>query len=383
MTFNFYTDKDMKKVRITQKLIDWVISLADACDALNCVERTIYRYKATFLAEWPPWFIHGLKGKESNHNPNSSKFASIDPIIIQNKFAWFGPTLLSEKLEEIYWITINKESLRQKMIKKWLRVPDKRKIIIARQKRDRRPIYGMLIQFDWSYHDWLENWKKWCLLVAIDDATSTVIDAMFTKWESLDDVFEFWKIYFKKHGKPQAIYIDCHASYKVNHPQDQFDNEMKTRFQRAMETLGIVVIYSKQPEGKWRVERGFGTHQDRLIKEMRLAEIHTYEDANKFLHSYYLKKHNSKFSVPAKEMWDSHTKVTKQELDNMEWFFAKNTDRTMRRDCTVCYRNTTYQILKNQSLYWNYRLTVKESMYWNIKIFSGTKSLLFKLLPWR
>lgn len=116
---------------------------------------------------------------------------------------------------------------------------------------------------------------------------------------------------------------------------------------------------------------------------MRLAEIRIYEDANKFLHNYYLKKHNIKFSVPAKDIWDSHTKITKQELDNMEWFFAKNTDRTMRRDCTIRYKNTTYQILKNQSLYWNYRLTVKESMYWNIKIFSGTKSLLFKLLPWR
>lgn len=136
------------------------------------------------------------------------------------------------------------------MIKKWLRVPNKRKIIIARQKRDRRPLYGMLVQFNGSYHDWLENWEKWCLLVAIDDATSPVIDAKFTKWESLDDVFNFWKDYFKKYSKPQAIYIDCYWSYKGNYPQDQFDYEIKTRFQRAMETPGVVVIYSKHPEGK-------------------------------------------------------------------------------------------------------------------------------------
>lgn len=383
MTFNYFTDKDMKKIRITQKFIDKVITLHDACAALNCVERTIYRYKATFLAEWPPWFIHWLRWKVSNNNTNTSKFASIIPIISAPKFTWFWPTLLSEKLEEIYNIIINKESLRQKMIKQWLRVADKRRIVIARQKRERRPIYGMLIQFDWSYHDWLENGGKWCLLCAIDDATSNVVDAMFAKWESLEDIYLFRKEYFRKYGKPQAIYVDCHASYKVNSPQDQFDYEMKTRFQRAMEMLGIVVIYSKQPEGKWRVERWFWTHQDRLIKEMRLAEIHTYEEANKFLHQYYIPKHNRKFSVPAKEIGNSHIKITKEELANMEWLFAKNTDRTMRRDWTICYRKTIYQILKDQALSGNYVLTVKESMYWNIKIFSGTKPLLFKAIVGR
>ena len=378
MTFT-YTDKEMKKIRIIQKLIDWVISIENACDALNCSERTIYRYKDTFLNEWPPWFIHGLKDKPSNHNPNTSKFASIFSIISAPKFKDFWPTLLSEKLEEIYGIVVNKESLRQRMIKQGLWVPEKRKITILRQKRERRPWYGMLIQMDWSYHDRLENWEKRCLLCAVDDATSYVVESIFAKWESLEDIFEFWKEYLKKHGKPQAIYLDSHATYKVNHPKDQFDKDMKTRFQRAMENLGIIVIYSKQPEGKWRVERGFWTHQDRLIKEMRLAKIKDYNEANKFLKDYYIKKHNSKFSVAAKEIWNYHTKIIKEELVDLEWVFAKNTDRKLRRDGTVTYMNTTYQILKNQKTSW-YTLTVKESMYGHIKIFSWTNELQFTKL---
>lgn len=378
MTFT-YTDKEMKKIRIIQKLIDWVISIENACDALNCSERTIYRYKDTFLNEWPPWFIHGLKDKPSNHNPNTSKFASIFSIISAPKFKDFWPTLLSEKLEEIYGIVVNKESLRQRMIKQGLWVPERRKITILRQKRERRPWYGMLIQMDWSYHDRLENWEKRCLLCAVDDATSYVVESIFAKWESLEDIFEFWKEYLKKHGKPQAIYLDSHATYKVNHPKDQFDKDMKTRFQRAMENLGIIVIYSKQPEGKWRVERGFWTHQDRLIKEMRLAKIKDYNEANKFLKDYYIKKHNSKFSVAAKEIWNYHTKIIKEELVDLEWVFAKNTDRKLRRDGTVTYMNTTYQILKNQKTSW-YTLTVKESMYGHIKIFSWTNELQFTKL---
>lgn len=378
MTFT-YTDKDMKKIRIIEKFINWVITIEQAMWALNCSDRTIYRYQETLIKEGPPWFIHWLRWKASNHNPNTSKYSSIIPIISKSIFKDFWPTLLSEKLEEIYWYTINKESLRQVMIKQWLRIPQKRKIKIKRQKRERRPWYGMLIQMDWSYHDRLENWEKKCLLCAVDDATSKITFAEFSDWEWIKDIFEFWKKYLEINWKPQAIYLDSHSTYKVNHPKDQFDNEMKTRFQRAMEMLGIIVIYSKEPEGKWRVERGFLTHQDRLIKEMRLVGIKKYNQANKFLKDYYIKKNNSKFTVSAKDTWNYHTKITKKELIELEWLFAKNTNRTLRRDGTITYMNTIYQILKDQQLFW-YKLTVKESIYGHIRIFSWTHELQFTKL---
>jgi hypothetical protein len=113
-------------------------------------------------------------------------------------------------------------------------------------------------------------------------------------------VYEFWNEYFEKYGKPEIIYVDCHATYKVNHPQDQWDKKMQTRFQRGMERLGILVIYSKIPQGKGRVERGNRTHQDRLIKKMRVRGIKTYEQANQYLDEY-LEGHNRKFCVEAKE----------------------------------------------------------------------------------
>lgn len=381
MTFN-YNDKEMNKIRITQKIIDWVISVEQASKALNCSQRTIYRYKATFLWEWPPWFIHWLKGKFSNHNPNTSKFASILKIISKPKFRDFGPTLLAEKLDEIYGITINKESLRQRMIKEWLWLPNKRKIRISRQKRERRPWYGMLVQMDGSYHDWLETgWTK-CLLCAVDDSTSSLIEARFADGEWLKDVYEFWKDYINKHGKPEAIYLDSHSTYKVNHPKDQFDEEMKTRFQRAMGKLGIVVIYSKAPEWKWRVERWFGIHQDRLVKEMRLANIKDYDEANRFLKEYYVPKHNRKFSIKSKKWWDYHKKLAIEELSNLEWLFAKEEDRKLKRDWTISYMNTKYQIQRWQRLDW-YKLIIKESMYWKIRIFSWNKELEYKKLFWR
>jgi hypothetical protein len=382
MTFT-YNEREMRKIRIIQKFIDWVITLQDTCDVLGRCERTIYRYKETFLSEWPPWLVHGLKNRPWNHNPNTSKYNSIIPIITKPKFAWFWPTLLAEKLEEVYNITINHESLRQIMIKQWLWLASKRKMIIARQKRERRPWYGMLIQFDWSYHDWIENWEMKCLLVAIDDATSKVVFARFVDWESLKDIYEFWKEYMKRFGKPKSVYLDRHASYKVNHPNDQFDYEIKTRFQRAMESLWISIIYSKEPEGKWRVERWFWTHQDRLVKEMRFVDILCYDDANDFLEKYYIQKHNNKFSVIAKETWDFHTELTDEEFIELEWIFAKVTNRTLRRDGTIAYMNKTYQILRNQTLLSWYTITVKESIYGHIRLFTWTKELLFTETKYR
>ena len=367
----------MKKIRLLQKFVDKKVSISDLCLALWCSERTVYRYKSILESEWPSWFIHGLKWKQSNHNPNTSKFSSIDAIIRKPKFAWFWPTLLAEKLEEIYLITINKESLRQRMVKQWLRVPKKREVIVKRQKRERRPRYWMLVQFDWSYHDWLENWQIKCLLCAIDDATSWDVYAKFADGESFIEVFEFRKEYFMKFWKPEAIYIDCHASYKVNHPSDQFDREMKTRFQRGMESLWVILIYSKQPEWKGRVERWFGTHQDRLVKEMRLHEVRHYDEANDFLEQYYLPKHNSKFSVLPKEEWNNHKKLTKKELDELEWTLAKVSERTVKRDWTICYMNSKYQLPKWQILQQWRKITIKESVYWKIKMFSWFQEIEF------
>lgn len=262
------------------------------------------------------------------------------------------------------------------MIKRGLWVAQKHKVVVARQKRERRARLWMLIQFDWSYHDWLENWQTKCLLCAIDDATNWVY-AKFTDGESFTDVFWFRSEYFKKFWKPEAIYIDCHASYKVNHPSDQFDREMKTRFQRGMESLGVIVIYSKQPEWKWRVERWFGTHQDRLIKEMRLSDVRHYDDANDFLEQYYLPKHNLKFSVLPRESWNYHKRIAKKEIDYLEWAFAKVSTRTVMRDWTFHYMNVKYQLPKWQILQWSRKITVKESVFGKIGIFSWSQELKY------
>lgn len=232
-----------------------------------------------------------------------------------------------------------------------------------------------MVQFDWSYHLRLENWIIYCLLLAIDDATWEILKMYLTSWESLAEIEAFWKEYFEEFGKPEIIYLDCHATYKVNHEQDQFDKEMLTRFQIAMQKLWIQIIYSKTPEGKWRVERCFQTLQDRLIKKFRINNINTLEEANLYIKHTYIPEHNQKFWKIPKEKWNAHIESTEEEKHNFYWYFAKETNRKLKKDGTIQYNKVIYQLEKRQNLYNWTTITVKENSLWEIDIYSWKNSL--------
>lgn len=380
MTFlQTYSDKQMDKIRIVQQLLDRKVTIKQVMERLSCSNRTVYRYKRILEFEWPPWFIHWLKGRPTNNRNQKKKLDYLKEKAQKKIYEWFWPTFLAEKLSEEYGHEINHETLRLAMIRRWLWLPNKRKIIITRSCRERWPMYWMLVQFDWSYHDWFEDWISICLLCAIDDATSSVIHMRFWMWEWLDDIADFWKWYMIKYWKPWAIYIDCHATYKVNHPNDQFTYEMKTRFQKAVSKLWTQLIYAKSPQWKWRVERWFGTHQDRLVKELRLAWIKNIEDANKFLDEYYIPKHNKKFAVKAKDQWDGHIKLTQEETENFDLLFAKETERTVKQDWTIHYNNIVYQLPKWTLLKRWRKIIVKETILWVISMYSWDRKLSFTI----
>lgn len=344
MAFTSYGSRDMQKVRIIQRVSDKVIPVAQAAQTLCCSERTIYRYLDTFRTEWPPWFLHGLKGKPSNHSPDTCKHASIRKIIRHHKERYKGwwPTFLAEKLYEIYNITINPESLRQIMIHEGLRQAHQRPYRIKRSMRERKAGYGMMVQFDWCYHDWLGTGEIGCMLCGIDDATGKVVHATFAKSERLQDVYDYRSEYMQYHGKPDIIYVDRHASYKKHHREDHFDEATKTCFELGMQRLWVTVLFAYSPEAKGRVERGFRTHQDRLVKELALAGIKTYEEATVFLRDTYLPKHNTKFSKQPQNEWNYHKPLLDREKDMLDRYFVKEEVRKIWKDATIRLQNKKY-----------------------------------------
>lgn len=371
----YFTEKAMNKVVTVQKIIDGKLWIEEGKKYLKCSERTIYRYIKRYREEWPPWLEHGLIGRKSN-NRNRKKRMWIERYCKKKCYQWFWPTLMSEKLEEYLGYRIPVESLRRRMIERWLWVQRKPREI-KRRPRERKGKYGMMIQFDGSYHDRLENGKERCLLLWIDDATGKVMHVSFAPWETIKDVIEYWKSYFKMYGKPWCIYLDRHASYKVNHRKDQFDHSTLTRFQTAMWKLWVHIIYARSAQGKWRVERMFKTMQDRGIKELRLAGIKDYEKAIEYLREKIIPEFNRKFWVIAKEKGDIHQKLSKEEKKEIDWYFAKKSERKINKVWVVSYDWKKYILERGQSLEWHRWVDIYETHKGLIRITQDKKDLSY------
>lgn len=371
----FYTENDMAKVSTIEKYLSGVIEISDVLNRFKCHERTAYRKIKNYKEKWPSWILHWLKWKRSNNKWD--KLWNLEYYANLKKYKDFGPTLFAEEMEKVFEIKIHPETIRRKMIEWWRWLVKPRKVVIERTKRTRRSSYGIMVQFDWSYHDRLETWEVRCMLIAVDDATSKIIEAKFAKNERLIDIIEFWQNYFNKHGKPASIYLDRHSSYKVNHPQDQFDEEMLTRFQRAMIYLWVEIIYAKSAQWKGRVERKFWVLQDRWIKMFRLANIKDYKNAQDYLDAVVVPELNKKFWKEAEKPWDFHIPMTDKDWKYFEWYFAKRSKRTINKIWIIQYMNKRYQIPKWQKLEWTNRITILESHLWNIQIWNWKICLPF------
>ena len=158
---------------------------------------------------------------------------------------------------------------------------------------------GMLIQVDGSYHRWLgKDGPQFTLLLAIDDASGVVVNALFCELENTHSYFSLLDGLIRRCGIPIALYSDRHAVFKYTPPSEAAG--APTQFSRAMDELGVQLIFALSPQAKGRVERAAGTFQDRLVTELRLADATTIDDANHVLESF-LPRFNGRFKVPARE----------------------------------------------------------------------------------
>ena len=351
------SQKEKAKLHIINDLLAGILTNGQAAKMLSISSRQIKRLKKKVQEQGPSAVIHKLKGKQSNHHIDSLiKEKALSEI--EKRYADFKPTFATEKLSENHDITISYGTTRLWMIEKKLWKPRKRKQPEYRSWRPRKDYFGELIQFDGSYHLWFEkryidNYKRpieVCLLAAIDDATGNVTKATFAENEGIVAVFTFWKEYVEDLGKPLAIYLDAFSTYKINHQAAVDNTALMTQFQRAMQSLGVTLITAHSPEAKGRVERLFRTLQDRLIKEMRLANINTPMEGNLFLKDVFLPKFNNRFSVvPAKE-GNVHRPLLLLEKKLLRNIFSTHEKRYIKLDFTIQFKNHWYQLIEIQPI---------------------------------
>ena len=203
-------------------------------------------------------------------------------VLAQTKYVDFGPTFMAEKLEELDNIDLSKETIRKILIGANLWKGKKTKKKSVHQRRERRACFGELVQIDGSPHAWFEDrGPVCCLILFIDDATSSVLYAHLEPIETTAAYFRGISAHIKTYGIPLAYYSDKHMIFRVGNAKTAEVN--LSQFERACSELGIEGICANSPQAKGRVERKNRTFQDRLVKEFRLAGINTREAGNKFL----------------------------------------------------------------------------------------------------
>ncbi len=388
------TKKESRRYDIIKDVINKKIDGTQASIKLNLSIRQTKRLKVRVKKYGIQGIIHRSRGKESNKKIDSKLIDKIIKITEEN-YSDFTSQLTYEKLTEIHNISLSYSTVRRIRINNGLSIIKERK---ANKKhfsqRKRKEYYGEMNQFDGSYHDWLEGRctdkgleEEQCLLLSVDDATGDPV-AMLDKNESIKASFKFWKEYVIEKGKPVSIYVDRFSTYKVNHKNAEDNKEFKTQFQRAMEgELGIKVIFANSPQAKGRVERMNGTFQDRLVKELRLAKINNIKDTNEFIRKEFIPKFSKKFNVLAKKKGNLHTRLTKQESDNLDHIFSVKDTRKVRNDFVVQYKNRYLQLDEIQvtTVYKKDEVVVEEHLDNSIHICKktnhGDKYLSFKELP--
>lgn len=342
--------KERDRLHSIRNVLEGRITQAEAASILRQSERHVRRLCAKVRKQGDRALVHGLRGRPSNNRHDEDLLGQAISALHDPQWAGFGPTFAQEKLDELCGIKFGVTTVRKLMLRTGI-WEARRRGTKHRAWRERRRCVGMLIQLDGSEHDWFEGRGPRCaLIIYIDDATSTILYAKFVKVEDTLTLMRTTRDYLLRRGRPSAFYVDKDSIYTINRQatieEDLRDEQPMTQFTRAMAELGIEVILANSPQAKGRVERGFGTHQDRLVKELRLAGISTMEEANKFLQKVYIPKHNRRYAVAPADPVDVHKPLLPGH--NLNAILSLQASRQVQNDFTIRYKNRFFQIEPEQ-----------------------------------
>lgn len=321
------------------------LTQAQAAEQLGLSERQVRRLQRRYEKEGDGGLIHRSRGRPSNRKFSQS-FKEQVIARVRQEYSDFGPTLAAEKLAERDGLLVGRETLRRWMIEDRLWKPRRQKVR-HRQWRERKPSFGQMPQMDTSEHDWFEGRGEQPVLIAmIDDATSRVF-MRFYRTDSTRTNMLILRDYLRRFGRPLAIYADKASHFVTTRSastEEQLEGlEAETQIQRALRELDIDFIAAHSPQAKGRVERIFGLAQDRLVKELRLAEINTIEGANELLEEVFIPLCNQRFVAEPACSVDAHRSVEGFDLDAI---LSRQHTRTVTNDYTIQFQRTRYQIAR-------------------------------------
>ena len=344
--------KEQRRAQVLNRVLSGAWTRAQAAATLGRSERQLRRLLAAYGARGPVALVHGNRGRRPVHTlPAVLRKRVLD--LARTTYAGCNDVHFSELLGEREGLTVSRATLQR-----WRREaeasgvagagsPRSRRRLRHRTRRERAAREGLLLQADGSPHRWLGgDGPEWTLLAGIDDATGSIPWALFRQQEDAAGYLAWLRRVVETKGVPVALYVDRHGIFQRRKhepwtPEEELaGGPLPTQLGRALEELGIRVIHALSPQAKGRVERLFGTLQDRLCAELRLAGLHTgstLDEANAVLWGY-LPRFNARFAVPPSETTSAYRRpadvlpggVTLDQLCCFKYVRVVGMDNTVR-----------------------------------------------------
>jgi len=369
--------QEIDRLKVIQQVDSRQLTQKGAAVQLHLTVRQVKRLVKRYRDKGALGLISKHRGKvASNRIPETVKNKALE--LIRKTYADFSPTFAHEKLIELHGLSFSVETLRKWMIEAGIWESKSVKKARIHPSRPRRSQRGELIQIDGSPHHWFEERGEPCtLIVFIDDATSDLVGLHFTPTETTQSYMETLANYLNQYGRPVSLYSDKHSIFRVN--MANCEGEL-TQFSRALKTLDIEAIHANTPQAKGRVERANKTLQDRLVKELRLQNISTIEEANQYLPTF-MRQYNQRFAVEPRSSIDAHRKLLHNETE-VKQILSIHHQRKLTKNLSCQLKNIEYQIITKTK---GYRLrqsyvTLCEEFNGTLTIFQNGKALEYRTL---
>jgi transposase len=326
--------KEAPRAGLVKAALAGQITNAQAAHALSLSGRQFRRLKARYRATGVRGLVHRLRGRPS---PRAVDGEVRDRVaeLVQTIYRDLNDCHCTEKLREVEGLPVSRSTVRR--LRRALGFPAKHHRRPPQHRRRRTPAaqMGALVLLDGSEFDWLGTGTRWRLLGAIDDATGTVLALHFRPAEDLHGYLTLLRLLAEQHGLPVAFYGDRLGVFVRNDPHWSLEEELQgaqhpTHFGRVLGDLGIGYLAAHSPQAKGRIERLWGTLQDRLVAELRLGGRQTVQAAAAFLPAF-LADHNRRFARPPAEAQAAWRRPPRDLADLLSCRYT----RRVARDNTV------------------------------------------------
>jgi len=344
------SNKELHRAHVLGCVLEGQLPLQDAARLMGVTYRQARRLKRKMEKQGPQGLAHGNRGRPP---PNRIEPAVKRRILelAAGPYAGVNDTHFQELLAEREDVTIGRETLRGILRQAGHPPKRRRRVKKHHRRRERSPSKGLMVLWDGSPHRWFGPRQPSCTLMAIvDDADGELIHAFFCRAETTEAYLRLLQGMIRRRGLPVCIYMDRHSALRRNDKywslQEQLAGERKpTQVGMALEELGIEGIFARSPQAKGRIERLFGTLQDRLLAEMKLDGIADIEAANEYLSNRWIHRYNKRFVAKPTNKKSSFRSARGLELKRILSF---RYEATVANDNTVSVGGITIQIPPGQ-----------------------------------